>query len=173
MKKLLALFICLMLPLAALAEEIAPLSGEDLTLTVGEAVYTLGGDAAALVEALEALTGEPLVMTESVSCMFEGMDREFENEAVLVGAYPIGPGGSDVLESVMVFADTLVTARGAAVGMTKAEIEALYGMAYELDWNEMVYSLPGEPDHEPVLIFVLDLETDEVVSWMLLRGTMA
>ena len=172
MKKLLALLICLMLPFAALAEEIAPLSDEDLTLWVGESVYSLGEEAAALVEALEALTGAPLAMTESISCMFDGMDREFENEAVLVGTYPIGVGGSDVVESVMVFADVLTTARGAAVGMTKADIEALYGTEYDLDWNEMAYFLPGEPDHEPMLIFILDLETDEVVGWMLLRGTM-
>ena len=167
MKKLLCLMICLMLPLAALAEA-APLSGEDLRLTVGETTFALGEDAAPLVAALEELTGAPLAMTETVSCMFDGMDREFANDEVLVGTYPIGVGGADVTESVMVFTDALATARGAAVGMTKAEIEALYGMDYFLDWDTMIYSL-GEL--EPQIMFTLDLDTGVVVSWMLFRST--
>ena len=170
MKKLLCLLLCLLLPFAALAEDIAPLSEEDFLLTVGEDVYPLGEDAAALLAALEALTGEPLAMTESISCMFDGMDREFENEAVLVGTYPIGTDGGDVSESVMVFTDALTTARGAAIGMTRADIEALYGADYLLDWDQMVYSLD---EIGPQLIFILDLETDAVVGWMLLRGTVA
>lgn len=170
MKKLLCLLICLLLPFAALAEEIAPLSTEDFTLTLEETAFVLGGDAAALVEALEALTGAPLAVTETVSCMFSGMDREFANDAALVGTYPIGPDGSDVVESVMVFTDALATTRGAAVGMTKEEIEALYGTDYFLDWDTMIYSLG---DLAPQLMFTFDLETGVVVSWMLLRNTVA
>ena len=167
MKKLLCLLLCLTLPLAALAEA-APLTGEDFLLSVGEESYSLGEEAAPLVEALAALTGAPLDMTETVSCMFDGMDREFANDAVLVGAYPIGAGGSDVTESVMVFTDALTTARGAAVGMTRAEIESLYGTDYFLDWDTMIYSL-GEL--EPQIMFTLDLDTGVVVSWMLFRST--
>ena len=170
MKKLLCLLLCLLMPFAALAEEIAPLSADDFVLTVGETVFALGEDAAALVEALEALTGAPLEMTETVSCMFSGMDREFAGDDVLVGTYPIGTDGGDVVESVMVFTDALTTARGAAVGMTKEEIETLYGADYFLDWDTMIYSL-GEL--EPQLMFTLDLETGVVVSWMLLRNTVA
>ena len=170
MKKLLCLLLCMLLPFAALAEEIAPLSADDFVLTVGETGFALGEDAAALVEALEALTGEALEMTETVSCMFSGMDREFANDDVLVGTYPIGTDGGDVVESVMVFTDALTTVRGAAVGMTKEEIEALYGADYVLDWDTMIYSL-GEL--EPQLMFTLDLETGVVVSWMLLRNTVA
>ncbi|MCH5287887.1 MAG: hypothetical protein J1E43_10720 [Christensenellaceae bacterium] len=170
MKKLLCLLICLLLPFAALAEEIAPLSAEDFALTLEETAFALGGEAAALVEALEALTGAPLAVTETVSCMFSGMDREFANDAVLVGTYPIGPDGGDVVESVMVFTDALTTARGAAVGMTKEAVEALYGTDYFLDWDTMIYSLGAL---EPQLMFTLDLETGVVVSWMLLRNTVA
>lgn len=169
MKKLLCLLICLALPLAALAEA-ASLSSEDFILAVGDADYTLGEDAAALVAALETLTGAPLGMVETVSCMFSGMDREFANDAVLVGTYPIGADGGDVTESVMVFTDALTTVRGAAVGMTRAQIEELYGADYFLDWDTMIYSL-GEL--EPQLMFTLDLETGVVVSWMLLRNTVA
>ena len=169
MKKLLCLLLCLTLPLAALAEA-ATLTNEDFTLTVGDTAYALGEDAAALVTALEALTGAPLDMTESVSCMFDGMDREFANDAVLVGTYPIGVGGADVTESVLVFTEALTTARGAAVGMTRAEIEELYGADYFLDWDTMIYSLGAL---EPQIMFTLDLDTDVVVSWMLFRSTSA
>lgn len=172
MKKLLCLLLCLMLPLAALAEEIAPLSEEDFTLTVGETAHALGEDAAAMVAALEELIGAPLAIAETTSCMFDGMDREFGDwETVLVGTYPIGPGKSDVVESVTVAIDALTTARGASVGMTKEEIEALYGTDYFLDWDTMIYSL-GEFD--PQLMFILDPDTRTVVvAWMLLRGTVA
>ena len=169
MKKLFCLLMCLMLPLAALAEA-APLTAEDFIITVGDGSYLPGDEAAPLVAALEALTGEPLNMTVTMSCMFSGMDCEYFNDAVLVGTYPIGVDGSDVIESVMVFTDALATERGAMVGMTRAEIEALYGTDYFLDWDTMIYSL-GEL--EPQIMFTLDLDTDVVISWMLLRNTVA
>ena len=170
MKKLACLLLCLMLPFAAMSESAAPLTDEDFTLLIGETVCALGEEPADLVAALEALTGEPLTITESVSCMFDGTDREFENEAAVVGTYPIGPDGGDAVESVIVFTDAIGTVRGATVGMTKADIEALYGADYFLDWDQMVYSA-GE--WEPQLIFILDLETETVVGWMLLRNTVA
>ena len=169
MKKLLCLLLCLMLPLAALAEA-APLTAEDFIVTVEGESFLPGQDAAPLVSALEALTGAPLNMAVTASCMFDGMDCEYFNDAVLVGTYPIGEDGGDVIESVMVFTDALATERGAVVGMTRAEIEALYGDDYFLDWDTMIYSL-GEL--EPQIMFTLDLDTDVVISWMLLRNTVA
>lgn len=169
MKKLLCLLLCLALPLAAMAE-VAPLTAEDFIITVGDGSYLPGEEAAPLVDALEALTGAPLNMTVTASCMFDGMDCEYFNDAVLVGTYPIGENGSDVIESIMVFTDTLRTERGAAVGMTRAEIEALYGEDYFLDWDTMIYAM-GEL--QPQIMFTLDLDTDVVVSWMLLRNTVA
>ena len=54
--------------------------------------------------------------------------------------------------------------------LSKAEIEALYGLNYVLDYDQMLYQY-GEDG--PMLIFTLNLETDAVVSWMLLRNTVA
>lgn len=170
MKKLICLLLCLMMPLMALAEDIAPLTADDLILTVGEETFALGEDAAPLVEALAVLTGAPLTMSESTSCMFDGKDREFENEAVLVGTYPIGKDGGDATESVTVFTDALMTARGAVVGMTREEIEALYGADYFLDWTTMVYSLGVL---EPQIMFILDADLNVVESWMVFRSTTA
>ena len=170
MKKLICLLLCLLLPLAALAEAAAPLTAADFTLTAGENVLVLGSGAALWLEALEALTGTPLDKTETVSCMFDGMDREYANDAVIVGTYPIGEGGGDAVESVIVFTDALRTARGAAVGMAQEEIEALYGDDYFLDWDTMIYS---QGMLEPQLMFTLDLESGAVISWMLLRNTVS
>lgn len=170
MKRLLCLILCLMLPLCALAEEIAPLSEEDFTLTIGETVYPLGEDPAPLLAALETLTGAPLTMAESISCMFDGMDREYENEAVLVGTYPIGKNGGDAIESVWVCTDDLATQRGATIGMTREEITALYGEDYFLDWTTMVYSTGVL---EPQIMFILDEDLQVVESWMLFRSTTA
>ena len=177
MKKLLCLFLCLLLPLGALAEEIAPLSMEDATLVIGDTVYTLDDDPAALIAALEALTGGPLAMTESVSCMFSGMDREYENEAVLVGTYPIGKNGGDMIESVIIYTDALATARGATVGMTTDDIRALYGEPYFIDWNELLYYLTEDansPDEfGPGIYFGFDLDTGEIIYLMLRMGRTA
>ena len=167
MKKLLCLLLCLALPLAALAET-APLTEDDFVLTVDGTAYALGENPEALLAALEALTGAPLAMTESVSCMFDGMDREYENEAVLVGTYPIG---GEVSESIIVSTDALTTARGAMVGMTTADIEALYGEPDLLDWDTMLYYLLGAPDHEPYLIFGFDLDTGVITYWIAGWGT--
>lgn len=170
MKKLLCLMLCLMMPFAALAEADNPLSADDFALTVNDTVYNLayGLNAAELVGVLESHTGAPLAMTETISCMFSGMDREYANDAVVLGTYPIGTDGGDLVESIIVLSDAFITDRGAMVGMSKAEVEALYGTDYVLDWDQMIYSL-GEM--EPQLIFVIDLNTNVVTSWMMLRNT--
>ena len=170
MKRILCLLLCLLWPLAALAEEIAPLTAEDFTLAAGDQVLALGVDAGPWLEILEEMTGMPFDKTETVSCMFSGMDREYANDALIIGTYPLGADGADVLESVIVLTDAFTTARGAAVGMARAEIEALYGDDYFLDWDTMIYS---NGLLEPQLMFTFDLDTEEVVSWMLLRNTVS
>ena len=168
MKKLLCLLLCLALPLCALAEDVAPLPDVDFTLmTIGDTVFYLGNDAALLLSALEALTGEPLAMSESESCMFDGMDREYENSHVVVGTYPVGKDGGDVSESVIVYTDALMTARGATVGMTTGDIEALYGEPGLRDPEALLYQGEESSNHQPYLIFGFDPDTDEITYWIL------
>lgn len=174
MKKLLCLLLCL-LPLCALAEEIPPLPEEDFVLTIGDTAYTLGEDATALLAALEELTGKSLLTDEAISCMFDGMDREFmiredDVDIVVVGTYPIGRNGGDVSESVIVSTDILATARGAIVGMTTEDIEALYGEPALRDHDALIYQGPEASDHQPYLIFGFDVDTNVITYWIVGRG---
>lgn len=171
MKKALIFLLALLLCLPCLAEDAMPLEERDFALFLeNETEITLGQDAAAAAALLSAHSGMPFECLEAESCMFSGMDKEYSNEALVLGSYPIGPNGGDALESVLVFSPDYQTARGAKVGCSKNEIEALYGLNYTLDYDQMLYQL-GEDG--PMLIFTLDLETNAVVSWLLLRNTVA
>ena len=173
MKKLLALLLTLLLALPAMAE-IPSLTEEDFTLRLGDAadapVYPIGVDAAELLSALEAYTGAPALMTfEDADCMLPGMTREYvtADELFVVATRPL-PGDPDAntVESVMVITPGVATHRGARVGMTLAEIEALYGTQYALDWDCAVY---GDA-FGPQVFFFFDTDTWTCIGWMLFRN---
>lgn len=170
MKRLSALFLILCLCAAVNTgfAEAAALTGEDLVFQVADTVFRPGDPAAPLVRALEAYLGTPLTVTETESCMFAGMDREYGCDALVLGTHPTGKNGADALESVLVFAEPFATARGITVGMTKEEVLALYGTSGTEDWDELVFT---ESDTGASLVFVFDTETEQVICWMLLRNT--
>lgn len=174
MKKLMALLMALLLATPVLAET-PVLTEEDFALRLSAQedapVYLLGDDVQPLLEALAACTGAPAVMTfEDQDCMLPGMTREYvtEDEMFIVATRPLpGDAAANTVESVMVMAGEIATARGARVGMTLAEIELLYGTAYTLDYDTVVYS---NGEFEPQLMFFFDLETWTVTAWMLFRN---
>lgn len=174
MKKLLALLLILLLALPALADMPA-LTTEDFTLrlTEGEdaATYRPGDDAAALLAGLKACTGAPVVMTfEDADCMLPGMTREYvtADEMIIVATRPLpGDAAANTVESVMVLTPEVATHRGARVGMTLADVEALYGTDYALDFDTVVYT---NGEFEPQILFFFDLDTWTVTGWMLFRN---
>ena len=168
MKRLLAMLLVLaLLPISCFAAE--ALTADDFVLVIDGESFDLGDAAADLVVASEAAFGA-MTKTEADSCMFQGKDREWSNDALAIGSYPIGTGNSDVTESVIVYTDQLMTARGACVGMDKETIRTLYGDDYFEDWDQWIYQM-GEDG--PMLIFSFDLDTDVLLSWMLLKNTAA
>lgn len=173
MKKLIALLLTLLLALPALAEAL-PLTEEDFTLRLsdeaGAPVYPIGEDAAEMLAALEAYTGAPVALTfEDADCMLPGMTREYltADEMFVVATRPL-PGDPDAntVESVMVITPEIATHRGARVGMTLGDIEALYGTEYALDWDTVVY---GDA-FGPQVFFFFDTETWTCIGWMLFRN---
>lgn len=173
MKKLLALLLTLLLALPALAETL-PLTEEDFVLRLSDAadapVYPIGEDAAEMLAALEAYTGAPVALTfEDADCMLPGMTREYltADELFVVATRPLpGDPEANTVESVMVITPEIATHRGARVGMTLAEIEALYGTEYALDWDTVVY---GDA-FGPQVFFFFDTETWTCIGWMLFRN---
>lgn len=170
MGKLLALLLCCLLPVIALAE--APGLGEDdFAFRVGEDAYRLGDIAEPFLDAIEERYGL-LTVTEADSCMFTGKDKEYAGEELLIATYPIGPNGEDVIETIFVVAGAHETARGISIGATREAVIAAYGEGYTIDYDQMIYAM-GDPLTEPLLVFVFDLGSDTVISFYMIRNTIA
>lgn len=173
MKRMLVLLLSLLLLTPVLAEEL--LQAEDFTLRLTDAedapVFAIGDPAQALLDALADYTGAPVQMTfEDQDCMLPGMTREYltADEMFVLATRPLpGDAKANTLESVMVLTDAVVTRRGAKVGMTLAEIEALYGAEYALDYDTVFYS---NGDFEPQLMFFFDTESWRCIGWMIFRN---
>ena len=148
-----------------------PLTEADFVFAYAGQAHRLGEPALPLIQAIEAAEGAMRV-TEAESCMFAGIDREFESDTLLIATYPIGRGGADVLETILVIGGEHQTARGVSIGDAVDDVVAAYGNGYTLDHNQMVYAL-GDPLTEPVLIFILDLDTGRVASFFMMRNTSA
>ena len=174
MKKLLAVLLSLLLVSPSLAA--APtLTEEDYTLRLSAEdnapVFTLGDEADALLAALADYTGAPVAMTfEDQDCMLPGMTREYltADEMFVLATRPLpGNPAANTIESIMVLTESIATHRGARVGMTLTEIEALYGTDYALDYDTTFYA---NGDFDPQVMFFFDTETWVCVGWMLFRN---
>lgn len=165
---LLALFL-LLAGAAGRADAPAPLGTQDFLFVFESKVYSLGMPAGPLINAVEAKYG-PFSVFEAESCLFSGMDRELENADLLLGTYPIGPGGTDALETIMVTGGAFQTPRKIGIGSTKAEVIAAYGESFILDYDTMLYST-GSYLSDPVLAFTLDLSTNTVLSYYIMQNT--
>lgn len=153
----------------ALAEAPAPLTLDDLVMTLAGEQYSPGDVAQPLVEAMEAGIG-PVETEEFDSCLFQGKDKEMVSSEMLLGTYPIGPGGQDRIETILVVGGEHATARGIRIGSSKQQVLDAYGSGYRQDYDELLYEVEGE-NTKPVIVFVLDLETDLVTSYYMMLGS--
>lgn len=78
-------------------------------------------DAAPIVAAL----GEPVSYTEETSCAFDGLDKTYFYGSFYLQTYPVGD--KDYVFCAWFMDDSVTTAEGAYVGMTQAQVEAIYG----------------------------------------------
>lgn len=168
-KRITGLVIVLMLLFSsACAQEEKELTEEDLSVLIGEQSFMIGCPAQPFLEAVEQMLQQTLEKTETESCMFAGMDKEYASENLLIGTHPSGKNGGDEWESLLVYDASLSSFRGIRVGMSREEVTLAYGENGVPDWDELRFT---HPDTGASLIFVFDMETDEVICWMLLRNT--
>ncbi len=153
---------------AACALEEKGLTNEDFSVLVGENSFMIGSPAEPFLRAVEEMLQQTLEKTETESCMFAGMDKEYASENLLIGTHPSGKNGSDEWESLLVFDTSLSSFRGIRVGMKREEVLLAYGENGVWDWDELCFT---QVETGASLIFVFDMETDEVVCWMILRNT--
>ena len=154
----------------ALAEAPAPLTDEDFTLDYEGVTYRLGEDAAPLLSAMTAADGAAPDVFEAESCLFEGMDREYTGNELLIATCPTGKGGADQLETFVLLGGDTKTARGVGLGASLGDVEAAYGTSYTRDGTELTYAM-GSPLSDPILIFTLDAASDTVIEILLMNNT--
>ena len=167
MKKrfLFLLTLCFLFGSGGLAEAPA-LTDADFVLVYDRVSYTLRTDPSALLAAVARHDGAEMQLEEADSCLFDGKDKEYYGDELILGTYPVGKGGTDVLESIVIAGGPWETARGIRVGSSRQDVLAAYGAAVQ-DYDQWLYAL-GEPYRGPTLIFQFDLETDRVICIFLL-----
>lgn len=81
----------------------------------------LYAEAAPVIAAL----GEPTKYSESASCAFDGLDKNYYYGNLYIDTYP--EGGKDYIYGWWFADDTLTTAEGIYIGASQADVEAAYG----------------------------------------------
>ncbi len=160
------LILCLFQAGTALLEA-APLTEADFVLAYADGAYELRTDPALLIAAMERRDGEKPAVFEAESCLFQGTDKEITGRELILGTYPMGPGGKDLLETIVICAGPWVTSRGIGIGSTREEVIQAYGSDFLEDYDQMVYAV-GEAYASPMVIFQMDLETALVTAVFLM-----
>ncbi len=105
-------------------------------------------------DVLEALGGEPKY-TESPSCAFDGVDKNYNYGGYIITTYP--DGDKDYILSARFVDDSVTTKEGVYIGSTKAAVEEKYGSGCFDDEGVATLS----KGNTELIIF---LEDDEVVE---------
>ena len=158
MKKIVIAVCCMLLSLCLLAGcgETANDNGA-LSVSLKGQTVALGD---ALTDTLSAALGTPTNTTEAVSCHYEGMDTIYEYDGFTLYTYQ--KEGAQILYSVELLDAAYKTAEGAAVGMTKADVQALYpDLPYEELTNSLCYTYPNGQQ----LFFHMDGDTVNCIEY--------
>ena len=76
-------------------------------------------------EAVVAALGEPLEYSESTSCAFDGLDKQYKYDSFYLETYPLN--GKDYIYGWWFVDDLVETDEGICIGSTQADVEAAYG----------------------------------------------
>ena len=76
-------------------------------------------------EPVIAALGEPIKYSETASCAFDGLDKNYYYGNLYIDTYP--EGGKDYIYGWWFADDTLTTEEGIYIGATQAEVETAYG----------------------------------------------
>jgi len=120
-------------PSSGSAQGAAPLSANDLVLSIGGKEFRLD-DNIALVT---AVLGTEYEYSETISCEYDGMDKIFTYDGVEFYTYP--EGEEDFLHEILLLTPKYQTARGIAVDDSKDQVTAAYGEEFEDKGGIWVY----------------------------------
>lgn len=135
-----------------------PMDWEDLDVEIDGVVYQTFGESAGLI----AVMGEPVSFAEAASCLFEGTDKTYEFEDIVV--YTITSEGVDLIDGIDLITSRFATRRGITVGSTKAEILAAYGEPDSAEYDIVYSADPSQADSAATLTFIMDGDVVAAVS---------
>ena len=130
MKKLFALLlsVVMLLCFAACTPTQTPETPDNQEPVQDSFTFTYKGTKIALnapAEAVVAALGEPLEYSESTSCAFDGLDKQYKYDSFYLETYPLN--GKDYIYGWWFVDDLVETEEGICIGSTQADVEAAYG----------------------------------------------
>ncbi len=146
------------------------LTQEDFFIQIGQGKFGLKEEATLLIKEVEKLNEEPLEIMKAESCLFKGEDKEFIGEDIIIATYPSGKNEKDIVETIYIEGGKYETARGIQIGMGKQEVIEAYGENYVQEHDQMIYTFK-DIHKDPWLVFVLDLETEQVLQYFIFANT--
>jgi hypothetical protein len=108
--------------------------------------YVFGYNGAELVlgslaDDFMAAAGQPNQIFEAPSCAFEGIDKILYYPGFMVNTYPVD--GKDYILAVVFADDSVTTAEGVYLGMSRTEVEGVYGSPATAEGNAASYAKDG------------------------------
>ena len=145
----------------------APIEQSDFALDYNGKTYSIGGEASPFIQAIEQHTGT-MNLISCEACLYQGEDKEYSNDEIVIATIPAGRNGTDIIESVLVVGGEWETFRGIRAGSTLNDVMEAYGSECVVDWDQLIYSA-GELSVSPVIIF--QIEDDVVIAFYLYGNT--
>ena len=131
---------------------------KDMAVVIDGKTYPVRVDSADVLSVL----GDDCVKDEVISCVYDGYDKTFEYEGIIVSTVPVD--GKDVIEMFTITGPEYKTTRGITVGATREEVTEAYGENY---WDDgyVNYTESGDPSNisEMRIQFLFDGDTVEEI----------
>lgn len=118
--------------------------GDDSTSALKGYVFETDGQKIAVdmdMSAVEKQLGEPVKYFEEPSCAAEGIAKIYTYAGFEIDTYP--DQGKDLIQSIFLMDDTVATAEGVDLSMTKDDVIAIYGNGYTEEGNCITYEKDG------------------------------
>ena len=145
--------------IAAGAEPEALSMEKDMGISVNGVWFPIWDDVSGLLDALVDALDEDYEMSSAPSCVFEGEDKEFDFDGLLVLTNP--DGARDLWYGILLTGDTFATSRGIRVGSHIDDVMTAYGENYFREGQNIItYSISGiEGDiASPCIQFIVEDE---------------
>lgn len=134
------------------------MSWKDLAAEINGVTYTAFDEAAELLAGL----GKPVFFSEAPSCLFEGTDKTYEYNDVVI--YTIPKDGGELIDGIDLVSGKYKTSRGITVGSTRAEVIAAYGDPFSADIDLVYITDQSLGDASARITIVFDGDTVSMVS---------